>query len=168
MGTRYVINVRHEYYDMNECDARGYPEKKWESHSTSYESNKEPEVGDSQLIRKNGKLYERIVRSVHFNGCVYEDTESYDVEYYTREIQPDKFIIDKKWVKNKSSQEPKFGVLNGRNKIVVPYEYDEIETMAEGVFKVRKGKKWWIIDCKDGSIKKLSKHNILKLSKQSK
>lgn len=142
MGTRYVINPGHEYYDFEECDARGYPQKGWSSYGSSFESNKEPKVGDCEIIKRNGKLYWRVIRSVHFNGCVYEDTESYDVEYSTTLIAPDELVIDEKWVLVGRNQERKYGVINGNGKIVVPYEYDEIKIKNPNYFKVRKGKKW--------------------------
>ncbi len=142
MGTIYEIHPGHEYYDFEECDARGYPTKGWSSYGSSFDSNKEPEVGDCEIIKKNGKLYRRVIRSVHFNGYVYEDTESYDVEYSITEIAPDELVIDEKWVLIGRSQEHKYGVINGRGKIVVPYKYDEIVIEAPDCFKVRKGKKW--------------------------
>ena len=89
MGTRYIINVGHEYFD-EDCDAKGYPMKKWSSHGRSYESNKEPEVGDSWTFEEDGKMYRRTITAVHFNGCVYEDTESYDVEFSITEIKSNK------------------------------------------------------------------------------
>ena len=142
MATKYEIHPGREQYDYEECDARGYPQKGWSSHGSSFESNKEPEVGDSEIIKKNGKLYRRVIRSVHFNGYVYEDTESYDVEYSTTKIAPDDLLIDEKWVLIGSTQKHKYGVLNGRGKIVVPYEYDEIVIESPDTIKARKGKKW--------------------------
>lgn len=161
---KYIINEGHEYYDENECDARGYPVKRWRSTGGSYESNSEPEVGDSWIFEENGKLYQRRITAVHFNGCVYENTDSYDVEYSTSEIKPDQLVMDEKWVLNKETHlgETKHGVFNGRNEIVVPYEYDYIKGLnfiydqKVTTFGVRKGDKWGIIDCKGGTLKNIT------------
>lgn len=161
---KYIINEGHEYYDENECDARGYPVKRWRSTGGSYESISEPEVGDSWIFEENGKLYQRRITAVHFNGCVYENTDSYDVEYSTSEIKPDQLVMDEKWVLNKETHlgETKHGVFNGRNEIVVPYEYDYIKGLnfiydqKVTTFGVRKGDKWGIIDCKGGTLKHIT------------
>lgn len=141
MGTIYEIHPGHEYYDFEGCDVRGYPTKRWSSHGSSFNRNKEPVVGDCEIIKKNGKLYRRVIRSVHFNGCVYEDVESYDVEYSITEIAPNELVIDKKWVLVGRSQEPKYGVINGNGKIVLPYKFDEIVIKTPNSIKVRDGKK---------------------------
>lgn len=142
MGTIYEIHPGYEYYDSEGCDSRGYPTKRWSSHGSSFDSKKEPVVGDCEIIKKNGKLYRRVIRSVHFNGCVYEDVESYDVEYSITEIAPNELVIDEKWVPVGRIHESKYGVINGSGKIVVPYKFDEIVIETPNSIKVRNGKKW--------------------------
>lgn len=39
---RYVVRVAEEYYDMDECDARGYPVKKIRYTGEEYETTVDP------------------------------------------------------------------------------------------------------------------------------
>ena len=148
----YEIHEGYEYYDENEGDARGYPVKKWHSSGGSFDSHHRPEVGDSWIFEENGKLYRRSVRSVISRGSVWEDTEALDVEYDTIEISPGECVIDSKWVDGKN----RYGVINGRLEVVVPFEYDEIVFLSQSpkyVAMVRKDNKWGVFDCEEGALK---------------
>ena len=153
----YEIHEVEKFYDNNVTDRCGYPVEQRRQLGASFTDSHEPKVGDSLIFKENGKLFERIVVSVHSNGNVWEDVESLDVEYYTREIEPDQFVI----VNREDGLPPfgcvnlLFGVMNGRGEITVPIEYDEIEWLpypASSYLKVRKKERWGVIDCM-GNIK---------------
>ena len=145
----YIIKEGHEYYDENEGDARGYPVKKWCSSGESRESHHEPKVGDSWIFEENGKFYRREVRAVRSNGYVWEDTESLDVEYSTYEIDPEDTMIDEK----QTWDGCKYGIINGRKEVIVPYVYDVMEKQNNpytNYAKVKKDGKWGVINWKNG------------------
>ena len=145
MGTTYIIHEGHEYYDENEGDARGYPVKKWHSSGGSFETSEEPKVGDSWMFEENGKVYRRVIQSVHSRGMVWEDTEELDVEYHTYEVKPDEFFVEQ--------EHGHYGIINGLKEVVVPYEYDFIATTHKKNFvKVKKNGGWGILNCYNGEI----------------
>ena len=89
MIMEYEIHEVEKFYDNNVTDRCGYPVEQRRQLGASFTDSDEPKVGDSLIFKENGKLFERIVVSVHSYGNVWEDVESLDVEYYTREIEPD-------------------------------------------------------------------------------
>ena len=147
MGDTYVINEYNVYYDENELDAQGNPIKKWHTIEHSFDTKHEPEVGDSWMYKENGKVYRRVVQWVHSNGMIYEDTEELDVEYQTFEVNPDDFFVEQK--------HGKYGVVNGLLEMVVPYEYDILESQPQptsNLAKAKKDGKWGLIDCRNGKV----------------
>lgn len=109
----------------------------------TYDSHERPEVGEFWVFEENGKWYRREIVKVHSRGFVWDQVEALDVEYYTQELNPTDYVIEKKY--------GKYGIITGNGEVLVPHEYDFIaKTDKKLYFKVRKDGRWGILNCLNG------------------
>ena len=144
--TKYIIE--EGWYEQSvgeESDAKGYPivNKEWHSSET-YESNHEPEKGEAWIFKKDGKIYEKKVVSVSFEGMVWEDTEKLHITCSVRELQPTDYSIQ--------SERGKYGVINGNGETIIPFIYDDIIQQKGHYAKVRDYHKWGIFNTINWSV----------------
>ena len=146
---RYIVRIAEKYFDMDDCDARGYPKEKYRYTGEEYETNSEPEDSLSCSVASDG--YTEIHTVISGGSVCAEEKGNERVGYIdcnSSNVQLETVMELKKGHKVvRTYAKGAMGVVNRNNQIILPLAYRKIQPWGDnGLLKasshIRDGKEY--------------------------